>query len=119
ENFPRIVSYDSGSDNYNGYAIRRLHKGDGRFEIHLSTDVRRLDAESSEALGEVIPLNEWQFVAMTYDGSHVRGYQDGELTLETPITGNINYTGTTFLSIGSRQGLSTNAYAGDIDDVRV
>ncbi|MDO8728838.1 MAG: LamG domain-containing protein [bacterium] len=63
-------------------------------------------------------LNQWHFVAGTYDGAVMNIYIDGEYMNSTPKSGDIDYTSAYLASIGSWGG--TDEFAnGQIDDVRV
>jgi hypothetical protein len=61
-------------------------------------------------------LNEWQFVAMTYDGSTVNLYLNDKLYYSSQVTGKINVNNEDVL-IGASDGVEY--FAGSIDDIRI
>ena len=67
-----------------------------------------------------LQANQWQFVAMTYDGSQESIYIDGavQATSGNAITGNI-IAGSNALGIGEDVCCSTRPYAGYIDEIRI
>ncbi|MGH9992596.1 MAG: LamG domain-containing protein [Nitrososphaera sp.] len=69
---------------------------------------------SSEVL---IDLNSWQFVAVVYDGSHMKEYVNGELKASAPKTGTITYYDTP-LQLARYVNFPFHTTA-DIDDVRI
>ena len=75
-------------------------------------------ANSHEAVGpELLRLNRWHQLAMTYDGSALRTYLDGKEVAVTTV-GKQRVPGTTSLCIGRRQDGSFS-FQGAIDEVRL
>src|SRR5262249_21991041 len=65
----------------------------------------------------VLATSTWTHLAVTYDGSNVRLYVNGNLTSTTPATGSIT-TSTNPLQIGS-DSIYGQSFNGLIDEVRV
>lgn len=88
----------------------------GRFEAAIETTAPAGWVYTSG--NAVVPLNQWSYVAATYDGTSVRTYVNGVLDVVMPLTGTIVPT-TAGLGVGAR-GLpsSPSAYFnGMIDEV--
>lgn len=88
----------------------------GRFEAAIETTDPAIWVYTSG--NAVVPLNQWSYVAATYDGTSVRTYVNGVLDVVFPLTGTIIPT-TAGLGVGAR-GLpsSPSAYFnGMIDEV--
>lgn len=74
------------------------------------------DADTTKAL----PMNEWHFTAVTFDGANVRQYVDAVLVATTPLTLD---TAASSLYIGAETGTDGTTFnqhfAMDIDEVRI
>ena len=69
------------------------------------------------SLGNIIQANVWNHVAITYDGTTVKGFVNGVNVASSAIVLNTSNTGIFF---GGRQGLlSTDFFNGDIDEILV
>jgi len=76
--------------------------------------------------GESIPVGEWSFIALTYNGDTIRTYINGNLGYEVSDSGNIEPSEEP-LGIGARYGGGevahpqywTSNYSGSIDEVRI
>ena len=76
-----------------------------------------LYTDYKSASGGFVPLNQWAYLVMTYDGANTRLYINGQATAVSPNTGaiaNALYP----IYIGSWLG-TTDWFNGLIDDVRV
>ncbi len=83
-----------------------------RFRVHTTSGV------VSPEGGNVRDGN-WHHVAGTFDGKTVRVYVDGSEVASAALSGNIDYTGVTQLTIGSQVGGATNFFDAVIDEVRL
>lgn len=86
------------------------------FYAYLHTDEKPYGPIS----GEHIPIGEWMHLAMVYDGEagHVRLYQNGSQTAQTPWTGNFaNYPEDFF--IGRAIGRHFDGFRGVLDEVKL
>jgi hypothetical protein len=78
-----------------------------------------LGANDREAKGTTaLPTNTWSHIAMTFDGTAMRVYQNGLLVRTVNFTGNIITTNNA-LRIGGNAIWNDEFFAGQIDDVRV
>jgi len=68
---------------------------------------------------EIIPSSTWHHVAFTYDGSEVKGYQNGIETMNGSFTGNIRGSTTFDIGFGQYEGNSNRSFGGQLDDVRI
>ncbi|MEO2014004.1 MAG: DUF1553 domain-containing protein [Fuerstiella sp.] len=100
----------------NGYF---LHLNDGRLQVNLVK--RWLDDSIRVESRDELPLNEWQHITVTYDGSRVakgiRAYRNGE-----PLELVVHYDGInqTFAADEPfRIGGGHSNFSGDIDDVQI
>ncbi|MCP4170489.1 MAG: DUF1553 domain-containing protein [Fuerstiella sp.] len=108
----RMVPVEQGSGYY-------VHLNDGHLQINLVK--RWLDDSIRVESRDTLPLNEWQHITMTYDGSRVakgiRAYRNGEpMELLVRYDGiNQSFAADEPLRIGG--GYSN--FTGDIDDVQI
>jgi len=65
-----------------------------------------------------IPTNDWTHVAMTYDGSNMKLYINGQVDSSFPLTGDIQKT-IDFLTIGIQPNNLLSQFDGIIDEVKV
>jgi len=65
-----------------------------------------------------VGVNEWNHIAMTYDGSMIRVYLNGELDASIPKTGTMPFTGQG-LNIGWGAPGQNQFFNGTIDEVRI
>ena len=63
-------------------------------------------------------LNEWTFVAGTYDGTTMKLYVNGQLETSVSISGSLT-TNSSPLQIGTRLNLAADTFSGKLDDLRV
>ncbi len=96
--------------------------GSGAPTGHLAWAINTAGTWEWHDTGYTVPANEWVFLVLTYDGTHVRLYVNGELesTLADPDGGPI--TDSSYpLWIGRRQNLGspTGEFSGVIDEVRI
>ena len=80
----------------------------------------RLETNVSHSIywNDGVPMfDEWYLVTMTYDGSNMKLYVNGQLKNQKAISGNLKINNRTF-SIGSDNG-SQKFFNGSIDDVRI
>ncbi len=71
---------------------------------------------ASITYGPALPLNEWSFLSMTYDGAYLNGYINGVLVSKNPITGNaVNNTAQPLL-FGN---YSSERFFGQLDEIRI
>jgi hypothetical protein len=93
-----------------GYALR--HSGDNNIEFRITDEINALSPVGSSFNGQ------WQHLAGTYDGSHLKLYINGELRTTTTsselITTNVYNVNIARESVGNRF-----LYEGAIDDVRI
>jgi prepilin-type N-terminal cleavage/methylation domain-containing protein len=71
---------------------------------------------------QLVPLNGWHFVAVTWDGNAQNYYIDGQLSQSYSLTNKGSITsGSGCLRIGARNGCgtATSFFNGQIDDVRI
>jgi hypothetical protein len=59
----------------------------------LQADVRTQGTSVFQTFGPPVPLNTWSHVAMTYDGSNLRMYLNGQLVGSAPAGGGISTNG--------------------------
>ena len=108
----RMIPEAQGSGYY-------VHLGNGRLQVNLVK--RWLDDSIRVESRDTLPLNEWQHITMTYDGSRVakgiRVYRNGEsLKLLVRYDGiNQSFAAEEPLRIGGGH----SNFTGDIDDVQV
>jgi hypothetical protein len=62
-------------------------------------------------------LGAWTHMAFTYDGAAVKGYLDGVLKIQTPVTQSLMARSTT-LHVGV-DSIYTQGYRGRLDDLRL
>ncbi len=67
----------------------------------------------------VATLNEWIHLTLTYDGTNVLFYRNGQLTGSTTSTGNGTASGTSATKIGCGSITPTNSITGKVDEVYV
>jgi len=114
------VSHIISRCNYSGGHIYVLSTYPDSYKISYS--VNPYSGEKSSIAD--LPLNVWTHLAMTYDGSYIRLYINGELDSSYAQTGSI-FTTTNWLAIGCKPtgpwgGAGTYAYFnGIIDEVRI
>ena len=65
-----------------------------------------------------LPTGTWTHVTVTYDGTEVRLYEDGQLTQTVPAPSGSFDFGTSEFDVG-RAHIGENNFDGDVDDVRV
>ena len=66
--------------------------------------------------GPTLPMEQWKFVTLTYDGQNLRGYVDGELIGENPVTGSaVNNTAQPLL-FGN---YASEVFFGRLDEIRI
>ena len=100
---------------------------EGQYEWGIRCNAGNLDAAISPnwawyGTTQVVPLNGWHFVVVTWDGSNQNYYIDGQLLQTYSLTNKGNITsGTGCLRIGARNGCgsATSFFNGLIDDVRI
>lgn len=81
---------------------------DRQFYCHIITDTGWLEINAGE-----YPLDEWFHLAMTYDGSMLKWYMDGELLIESAKSGDITTNDDPFMIGGGHN------FNGSIDEVAV
>ncbi len=96
------------------YEIALNSSGYPRFDIVFATSGLRSITGTT-----TVPLNNWHYIAATYNGSTMILYQNGTIT-GTPISisESITTSATNFL-IGKRSSLGDDWFNGLIDDVRI
>ena len=103
-----------------GWAMR-ISNGQLNFNLRLTTGNINLNVGA-------VPLNTYSFVAVTYDGSMVRGYIDGVEVGNIPASGTVRNedNSTTHVFIGSEPeddhvhtGIPQFNFLGDIDEVEI
>jgi len=80
----------------------------------------RLETNTSHSLdwGDGIPMfDEWYLIALTYDGSTMKLFVNGQLKNQKAVSGNLKINSRAF-SIGSDNG-SQKFFNGSIDDIRI
>lgn len=93
-----------------GNSAHHLYKS-GSFGLSTSSSSGRLNGWITDggtrryANGGTVPLNEWTHVLVTYDGSTVRNYINGEIVAETSYNGDIDDS-SSVLRIGNAGGFS-------------
>ncbi len=71
---------------------------------------------ASITCGPAVPYEQWTFFAMTYDGSMLRGYMNGELIAENPVTGSALNDTSQELRFGN---YSSEIFVGRLDEIRI
>jgi hypothetical protein len=84
---------------------------------HLRLEIATSGTQNAVNGVTTIPLNQWTFVAETYDGSTMKVYVNGVLDNSTTHTGTID-TNNIPLSIG-RSGFGLDYFKGTIDEVKI
>jgi hypothetical protein len=87
-----------------------------------SAEVRVNSLDGSRALvipEGVVPLYQWSFVALTYDGTTVRSYVNGVEIANGALTGNIDYHDSGPWFIGCPPTLTNQDFKGHVDDFRI
>ncbi len=96
----------------------------GNYELAIdSNDQYRFQYRDSGGLwrqdwntGQLIALNQWEYITLTFDGTKIQFYKNGQYKSEQNITVLFNYTGN--LRIG-HQSSGTDYFNGLIDEVRI
>lgn len=103
-------------DNYGQYNFTYEHYMGGRFKLLLNGG-----SSSSISAFEynTIPINEWCFIATTWNGSTATFYLDGSAIGTYDVIGTIEPDGNP-ISIGwQKAGTMNNHFKGNIDDIRI
>ncbi|WP_425392096.1 BspA family leucine-rich repeat surface protein [Ekhidna sp.] len=93
---------------------------DGDLDLNITTEGELGSFASATTDGDLIVLNQWQQAAVSYDGSTIRLYVNGELINET--LGSRDYRDISSLNIPVTIGAlsdGSGAFAGRIDEVRI
>ena len=104
--------------------ILKEQTGDLAYSLYANSDLNKPSGAiftTSEILARganLLPLNTWTHLALTYDGSYMRFYVNAVLTGSIPKTGPIA-TSTFPLRIGGNKLWSNEYFKGYIDDVRI
>jgi hypothetical protein len=70
-----------------------------------------------KALGYATPLNTWQYVTLTYDGSDLRLYDDGALESTVAMSGSLTDSGGLFLGAASNNSGYGSGIEGQLQDM--
>lgn len=70
-----------------------------------------------KALGYATPLNTWQYVTLTYDGSDLRLYDDGVLKSTVAMSGSLTDSGGLFLGAASNNSGYGSGIEGQLQDM--
>ena len=109
--------YVSGSNTSPYMAISLFQPSDnGLIEFGLTTSGLRTTGNSSERLKS----EQWNHIALVYDGANIKGYMNGNEVYRSSKTGDIDY-GTTPGSwlLGGNSATSSEYYSGSIDDIKI
>ncbi len=97
---------------------------DERLVLHqYSSNKLRLTHSNGSAYSTVnsntdLPLNEWVYVAVTWDGSSAKFYFDGVVDVVRSLTQATSHSGVKTW-IGRVEGLTPNYFTGKIDEIRI
>ncbi len=100
-------------ENGDGY---NFYLQNSALHMRIVTDVSNIALETAQA---VIPLNEWVFVAGTYDGSKMTIYINGEKNIDTNQTGNITINSSNPPIIGYSLNFNSREFKGINDEMLV
>jgi hypothetical protein len=70
-----------------------------------------------KALGYATPLNTWEYVTLTYDGSDLRLYDDGTLEHTVAMSGSLTDSGGLFLGAASNNSGYGSGIEGQLEDM--
>jgi len=101
---------DNAGSNADEAAIQILQ--DGRFHVWMNAEF---------VSTSTVPLDEWTHLALTYDGTNIRMYMNGQqVTIDTDTT-TFAFEGTDAetLYLGRNDGSGANYFDGQMDEVRV
>ncbi len=107
-----VIVKDQGS-NSSGYMIRCGGNGIINFNIGNGSWHEINTPENA------VQLNNWTHVAVTYDGTQMKIYIDGNLEAENNITTTIGNANTSDLLVGESPGYPGRVFDGKIDEVRI
>ena len=83
-------------------------------QFGFATDEVNIGA--SITFGPALPLDEWSFLSMTYDGSELKGYINGVLVAMNAVTGNAVNDTSQELLFGN---YSSEIFIGLLDEIRI
>jgi hypothetical protein len=89
----------------------------GVFSSKFRMELWHSDGSTTIQSADNIPLNEWMFLTMTFDGTDIKMYQNGTQTKIKNFPGDIKIHSDTPVTIGGLYGLEY--FPGLIDDVRI
>ncbi|HYE64248.1 MAG TPA: Calx-beta domain-containing protein, partial [Pyrinomonadaceae bacterium] len=76
----------SNTDGGDGFALRILNG-------FIQSDLRLSSGDARHTFNQAqLPLNQWSHIALTYDGSSVKAYLNGQLLESVPTTGTVKNT---------------------------
>lgn len=93
------------------YAIF-IESGNIKFRVRTDSTDRTVDG------GAFTDTTNWNYAALTYDGSNIKGYLNGILLGNTAATGTYNTSASQFC-IGTISAASSNFFNGQIDEVTI
>jgi hypothetical protein len=105
------------SSPYTAWAMYTSGAADGTWTAEVTVSGTRYTVTCSGEYG--IQSYQWNLIALTYDGSNLRAYINGNLAGTTSISGTIDYGSHGAYQIGAVTVLSTQGTNGKVDDVRI
>jgi len=102
-------------DPYNSYSIDGGSDTNNRWMANICKGT--VGSQTSVFSQNPRPLNQWEFIVMTYDGQKLTMYINGVEDNSVPLTGNIGYSSMDFY-IGKNT-VFDQFFKGKIDDVRI
>jgi hypothetical protein len=112
----RIISKATGTSNTDHYWMVSTFKNSSlRFRLKTNGTITTLNSPE-----DIISIGQWHHVTVTYDGSKMSIYRDGELVASRLKTGNIDKNNKIPVAIGNQPAnAGSRPFDGLIDEVRI
>jgi VCBS repeat-containing protein len=116
---PRLISKATGVDtNQHIFMLSTIQVGSSvrlRARVRIGGNATTLIASSGN-----LAVNQWRHAAVTYDGTMLRLYLDGQVVGSTPLTGAVDVAPTVSVAVGNQPGgAGLRGFDGLLDDIRI